>query len=73
MKNYSWIGGDRPSDAGAVAKNKLDEGFFAAKVNATVELQMVDTYDKARSSSAWHAARTSASQSTSTDASASRS
>ena len=46
MKVYSWIGGDRPSDTGAAAKAKMDEGFSAVKMNATEELQMVDTYDK---------------------------
>ena len=46
MKVYSWIGGDRPSDVGAAAKEKKDEGFQAIKMNATEELQMIDTYDK---------------------------
>ena len=46
MKVYSWIGGDRPSDVGAAAKEKMDAGFQAIKMNATEELQMVDTYDK---------------------------
>ena len=46
MKVYSWIGGDRPSDVGAAAKEKKDEGFTAVKMNATEELQMIDTYDK---------------------------
>lgn len=46
MKVYSWIGGDRPSDVGAAAKAKQAEGFWAIKMNATEELQMVDTYDK---------------------------
>ena len=46
MKVYSWIGGDRPSDVGAAAKEKMDEGFQAIKMNATEELQMIDTYDK---------------------------
>ena len=46
MKVYSWIGGDRPSDTGAAAKAKRDEGFSAVKMNATEELQMIDTYDK---------------------------
>jgi len=46
MKVYSWIGGDRPSDVGAAAKEKMDEGFTAIKMNATEELQMVDSYDK---------------------------
>ena len=46
MKVYSWIGGDRPSDVGTAAKEKKDEGFTAIKMNATEELQMIDSYDK---------------------------
>lgn len=46
MKVYSWVGGDRPSDVGAAAREKLDEGFKAVKMNATEELQMIDSYDK---------------------------
>ena len=46
MKVYSWIGGDRPSDVGAAAKEKMDAGFRAVKMNATEELQMIDSYDK---------------------------
>jgi len=46
VRVYSWIGGDRPSDTGAAAKAKKDEGFSAVKMNATEELQMIDSYDK---------------------------
>ena len=46
MKVYSWIGGDRPSDTGAAALEKKNAGFTAVKMNATEELQMIDTYDK---------------------------
>ena len=46
IKVYSWIGGDRPSDVGRAAKEKMDAGFSAIKMNATEELQMIDTYDK---------------------------
>ncbi|MBO4432736.1 MAG: galactonate dehydratase [Clostridia bacterium] len=46
MKVYSWIGGDRPTDVGTAAKAKMDEGFKAIKMNATEELQMIDSYDK---------------------------
>ena len=46
MKVYSWIGGDRPGDTGRAAKEKMDAGFKAVKMNATEELQMLDTYDK---------------------------
>ena len=46
MKVYSWIGGDRPADTGAAALEKKNAGFCAVKMNATEELQMIDTYDK---------------------------
>lgn len=46
MKVYSWIGGDRPADVGNAAKEKQEAGFRAIKMNATEELQMVDSYEK---------------------------
>lgn len=46
MKIYSWIGGDRPSDVAKAAKEKQEAGFHAIKMNATEELQYIDTYDK---------------------------
>ena len=46
IKVYSWIGGDRPADTGAAAKDCMDRGFTAIKMNATEELQMIDSYDK---------------------------
>lgn len=46
MKVYSWIGGDRPSDVGKAAKEKQEAGFTAIKMNATEELQMIDSYNK---------------------------
>jgi len=46
MKIYSWIGGDRPADVGKAAKELKDHGFLAVKMNATEELQYVDSYDK---------------------------
>lgn len=46
MKVYSWIGGDRPADVGLAAKKMADQGFLAVKMNATEELQYVDSYDK---------------------------
>lgn len=46
MRVYSWIGGDRPSDVGAAALERKNAGFTAIKMNATEELQMIDTYDK---------------------------
>lgn len=46
IRVYSWIGGDRPSDVAKAAKEKKDEGFTAIKMNATEELQMIDSYEK---------------------------
>lgn len=46
IKVYSWIGGDRPSDVGQAAKEVVDKGFHAVKMNGTEELQYIDTYDK---------------------------
>ena len=43
MRVYSWVGGDRPSDVGRAAREKLEEGFTAVKMNATEELQMIDS------------------------------
>jgi galactonate dehydratase len=46
MKVYSWIGGDRPADVGNAAKEMAKAGFTAVKMNATEELQYVDSYAK---------------------------
>ncbi|GIO24871.1 galactonate dehydratase [Oceanobacillus sp. J11TS1] len=46
IRVYSWIGGDRPSDVGAAAKEVVDKGFTAIKMNGTDELQYIDSYEK---------------------------
>jgi galactonate dehydratase len=46
VKVYSWIGGDRPSDVGAAAKEKLDAGFTAIKMNASEEMHYIDAHHK---------------------------
>ncbi|OIJ08201.1 galactonate dehydratase [Anaerobacillus arseniciselenatis] len=46
IRVYSWIGGDRPSDVGKAAKEVVDAGFTAVKMNGTEELQYVDSYKK---------------------------
>ncbi|WP_323702950.1 galactonate dehydratase [Mammaliicoccus sp. Dog046] len=46
IKVYSWIGGDRPQDTVNAAKKAHENGFEAIKMNATEELQYVDSYDK---------------------------
>lgn len=49
MKVYSWIGGDRPQDTANAAKKAFENGFEAIKMNATEELQYIDSYDKIES------------------------
>ena len=46
IKAYSWIGGDRPSEVIAMAKERQNAGFTAIKMNATEELQFIDNYSK---------------------------
>ena len=46
IRVYSWIGGDRPADTAAAAKNAVARGFTAVKMNGTEELQFIDTHDK---------------------------
>lgn len=46
MRVYSWVGGDRPEDVGRDALEKKNQGFTAIKMNATEELQYIDSYDK---------------------------
>jgi galactonate dehydratase len=46
MRVYSWIGGDRPSDIGNLAKQARDNGFTAVKMNGTDEMQYIDSYKK---------------------------
>lgn len=46
MRVYSWIGGDRPVDVVQAALEKKDAGFTAIKMNASEEMQFIDTHDK---------------------------
>lgn len=46
IRVYPWVGGDRPSEVAQAAKQKQEQGFTAVKMNATEELQMVDSYAK---------------------------
>lgn len=43
---YSWIGGDRPNDVGQAAKQQVELGFTAVKMNATEELHYIDSIGK---------------------------
>ncbi|NGM71129.1 galactonate dehydratase [Natronolimnobius sp. AArcel1] len=42
IRVYQWIGGDRPSEVGDAAAEKVDNGFTALKMNGTSELRRVD-------------------------------
>jgi galactonate dehydratase len=42
IRVYQWIGGDRPSEVGDAAAEKVANGFTALKMNATSELRRVD-------------------------------
>jgi galactonate dehydratase len=46
IRVYSWIGGDRPADIATAAKNVAARGFTAIKMNATEELQFLDSHAK---------------------------
>lgn len=42
VRAYAWIGGDRPDDVVAMAKERIAQGFTAVKMNATEELHYLD-------------------------------
>jgi galactonate dehydratase len=46
IRVYSWIGGDRPLEVGLAAEKMVSHGFTAVKMNATEELQYIDSYVK---------------------------
>ena len=46
IRVYSWIGGDRPADTAAMARDCGTRGFSAVKMNATEEMQFVDSHAK---------------------------
>jgi galactonate dehydratase len=46
IRVYSWIGGDRPEHVGEAARAVVEKGFTAVKMNATDELQYIDSFAK---------------------------
>jgi galactonate dehydratase len=42
IRVYQWIGGDRPSDVAEQAREQVEAGFTALKMNATEEIERVD-------------------------------
>lgn len=43
IRIYSWIGGDRPDDVAATARDRKAAGFTAIKMNASSEMRLLDT------------------------------
>ncbi|MGY0064373.1 galactonate dehydratase [Streptomyces sp. LZ34] len=43
VRMYAWIGGDRPSDVAELAREQVQAGFTAVKMNASAELAPIDT------------------------------
>ncbi|MEV6772948.1 galactonate dehydratase [Nocardia sp. NPDC051030] len=43
VRVYSWIGGDRPDDVAQLALERKAQGFTAIKMNASPELELIDT------------------------------
>lgn len=46
LRVYCWIGGDRPGDVVAAAKEKTRQGYSAIKMNATEEMHYIDSFRK---------------------------
>jgi galactonate dehydratase len=46
VRVYAWIGGDRPDDVAAAARERQSQGYTAIKMNATPELEWIDSYAK---------------------------
>lgn len=46
IKVYSWIAGDRPTDVAKATIAAKENGFTAVKMNATDEMQIIDSYQK---------------------------
>ncbi|TPI71449.1 galactonate dehydratase [Mesorhizobium sp. B3-1-3] len=46
IKVYSWIGGDRPAEVAAGARDVVARGFQALKMNGTEELQILDSHNR---------------------------
>jgi galactonate dehydratase len=46
VRVYSWIGGDRPSDVAAAALARAASGFGTVKMNASEEMNYIDSYGK---------------------------
>jgi len=48
VRVYQWIGGDRPADVADAAREQVEAGFSALKMNATAEMERVESPDEIR-------------------------
>lgn len=48
IRVYSWIGGDRPGETAQQARDAVDRGFTAVKMNGPEEMQYIDSHEKVR-------------------------
>ncbi|MDN5215218.1 galactonate dehydratase [Fulvivirgaceae bacterium BMA12] len=48
MKIYGWIGGDKPHDVASSAIARVEAGFKAVKMNATSEMEWIDSPAKVK-------------------------
>lgn len=46
IRVYRWIGGDRPSDIRAAAREAYEQGYSAIKMNGTEEMHYIDSFKK---------------------------
>lgn len=46
MRTYVWVGGDRPENVAKAARERLEQGYTAVKMNATDELGWIDSHAK---------------------------
>jgi galactonate dehydratase len=46
MRVYGWVGGDRPNNVAEAALKRVAEGLTAIKMNATEEMNYIDSFSK---------------------------
>ncbi|WHH61295.1 galactonate dehydratase [Petroclostridium sp. X23] len=44
IRVYCWIGGDRPGNVAQAAKEKMEQGYTAIKMNGTPEIGWIDSF-----------------------------
>ena len=46
MRVYAWVGGDRPAELIAAANERIEQGYGAIKMNATGDMEWIDSTAK---------------------------